>query len=166
VRERAVRSLAIGRLAGVSRGQCVDVCLLPVACRRFQRDGLLHQLERFWFVFCAHLRVDVGTKDERLAPERHRTPRIESGGLRERAASLGMVEPVREVQSLIDELLRALGLRRHLEGMGAEIQQAGSDGHARRGRLIVSWRLQIMLVRRRGWSLSHGRGHHRRGANC
>ena len=156
VRERAVSGLAIGRLARIPQRHRVDVRLLSRTRPRFQPDRLLRRRVRFRLVLRIHLRIDVRAEDERLAPERHRTRRVETGSLRECAGRLGMIESVGEVHPLIDEQLRAVGFRGHRKRMGAEILQPRCEGHSGRRGLIVSGGLLVVLVDRRGCILCGG----------
>ena len=93
-----------------------------------------------------------GPEHERLPPVRHRAGRVEPRRFGKRAAGLGMVEAVGEVQALVDEQLRARRLGRDLEGVRAQVLQPRRE-HAAGARLV---RRVVALVVLMMWRLGDG----------
>ena len=85
-----------------------------------------------------------------MPPVRHRARRVEARRFRKRAARFGVIEPIREVEALIDEQLRARRFRRDFEDMCAELLQPRRE-HTPRSRLVRrSGSLVVLVVRRLG----------------
>ena len=101
-----------------------------------QPKRVLHVLVRGRFLVGLHRRVDVRTEHQRLPPVRHRQTRIEARGFAERAARLGVVERVGEIQSLVDETLRGRAACRHRERMRSQILKPRGEGAGRRRLLL------------------------------
>jgi hypothetical protein len=128
-----IGGLTVCGLAGVACAQRLDVG--PFARRRAgaARHRLLHQFERPGFVVGRHRAVDVRPEHQGLPPVGHRAGRVEAGGFRERPTGLGVIEPVGQVQPLVDELLGARRTGRDRKGVGAELLEARRQDAARPG---------------------------------
>ena len=101
--KRAIGGLPAVGLPGVACRERVDVGTLARRHAACERLRLLHERERFGFVLGGHRGIDVRAKDKSLPPVRHRTRRVETRCFRKRAARFGVIEPIREVEALIDE---------------------------------------------------------------
>jgi hypothetical protein len=118
---RLIASRAICRTARVALRERVNVLALPLACARFERNRLLHELQRPWLFVRLHERIDVWTEHERLTPVRHCQIWIESRGLAERASGFRVIEGIRQIQALIHESLCFAISGRHSERVIPEI---------------------------------------------
>ncbi len=145
VRVGLVRGRAVLLPAGVAARHRVDVGALPRRGFRLHGHGLLGQLVRLRLVVGRHGHVDVRSQHDGLAPVAHGAIRIEARGLAEGAARLRVVEPVGEVHTLVDEELRLFRLRRHREGVDAEVLEPGRQLASGRG-LLRLLRLLVVFV--------------------
>ena len=123
---RKVR-LRIGRVAARDGAR---VGPLPLGRISGERHGLLRGVERLLLVLGVDVEVDVGPERERDPPQRHRRLRVERRGPLERADGLVVVEPVQEVEPLVEEPLR-LGTRSRDRVM--DVADAGKELLRRRG---------------------------------
>ncbi len=167
--EGLVRRGAVFGLPRVALRERVDVRLLPRGRLRFQRHGFLDQLVRFGLFLRGHHRVDVGTEDQRLSPVGHRELGIEPRGLAKRAAGLGVVESVRQVQPLIHEKLSVPRKGRHGKRVRPEVLEPWRDLARRRGLHRVLVFFIVLVIRRLGLGLGHserGRSDGQDGGAC
>ena len=117
----AIVGRAVIRGARVARREGVDQRALPWRCGARQRLRLLHELEGVRLVVGLHQRVDVRAEHERLSPVGHGQAGVEAGRLAKGSSRLGVVEGIREVETLVDEPLGACLGGAHPEGVNAEI---------------------------------------------
>ncbi len=140
------RSALGGLVLRVASCQCVDV--RPLRFRRSVAalERHLDRLPRLRDHVLLHGQVQVRPEDERPAPVRHGAVGVEPRGLLERAQRLLVIEAVRQREPLVEERLRALGLRAHRVMVLAEAGQHGGDLPRREPRVLAE-RPVIVLLR-------------------
>ncbi len=117
--ERGPFRLGIGRVA---RRERIDERAVARGRLRRQFDRLGEGRQRRRVGLRHHRYVDVGAQDQRLAPEAERAAGVRLLRLAKRALRLGVIEPEREPQPLVEPRLRLRTARACLERQRAQVR--------------------------------------------
>ena len=111
----------LGWVLRIAFHQRVDVSLLVAADLVAQGNRLLQCIPGLGRGLLVHRHVDVGAPGVGHAPPRHRAIGIDQGRCLERANRLGVIEAVKQDESLVEVALRQLRFRRDGMMMAAQI---------------------------------------------